>query len=116
VLLPHPAHVPFSALPQIQAQHNFTHMIQLRKRPEHTLVTSGVYAWVRHPGYVGWTIWAGGRQRVRCNSLCIPAFVVAAWRFFDRRIRAEERLLASFFGEAWQQYRARVRSGIPGIP
>ncbi len=116
MLLPHPAHVPFSALPQIQAQHNFTHMIQLRKRPEHTLVTSGVYAWVRHPGYVGWTIWAVGTQLLLCNPLCIPAFAAAAWRFFDRRIRAEERLLASFFGEAWQQYRARVRSGIPGIP
>lgn len=101
---------------QIQAQHNFTHMIQLRKRPEHTLVTGGVYAWVRHPGYAGWTVWAVGTQLLLCNPLCTVLFAAAAWRFFDRRIRAEDRLLASFFGEAWQQYRGQVPSGIPGIP
>ena len=110
-----PAHLP-PCLPQVQAQHNFTHLIQLHKRPEHTLVTSGVYAWVRHPGYAGWTIWAVGTQLLLCNPLCTLAFAAAAWRFFDRRIRVEERLLASFFGDAWQQYRARVPSGIPGIP
>lgn len=101
---------------QIQARHNFTHIIQLRKRPEHTLVTCGVYAWVRHPGYAGWTVWAVGTQLLLCNPLCALLFAAAAWRFFDRRIRAEEQLLASFFGEAWRQYRGQVPSGIPGIP
>lgn len=61
-------------------------------------------------------VWAVGTQLLLCNPLCTAAFAAAAWRFFDGRIRAEERLLASFFGDAWQEYRARVRSGIPGIP
>lgn len=35
------------------AKHNFTHEIAEEKKPEHVLVTDGVYKFVRHPGYAG---------------------------------------------------------------
>lgn len=41
---------------------NFNHVVQSEKSDTHTLVTSGVYAWCRHPSYVGWFYWSIGTQ------------------------------------------------------
>jgi protein-S-isoprenylcysteine O-methyltransferase Ste14 len=41
---------------------NFNHVVQNEKSDTHTLVTSGVYAWFRHPSYVGWFYWSIGTQ------------------------------------------------------
>lgn len=41
---------------------NFNHVVQNEKSETHTLVTSGVYAWFRHPSYVGWFYWSIGTQ------------------------------------------------------
>ncbi|MEJ1287787.1 isoprenylcysteine carboxyl methyltransferase [Cricetulus griseus] len=41
---------------------NFNHVVQSEKSDTHTLVTSGVYAWFRHPSYVGWFYWSIGTQ------------------------------------------------------
>ena len=47
---------------QITARHNFTHQIQFSRRPTHRVVSHGVYAWCRHPGYLGWLTWSVGTQ------------------------------------------------------
>lgn len=86
------------------------------RRPQHVLVTRGVYALVRHPGYAGWMLWAVGTQLLLCNPACVLLFAAASWRFFDRRCRYEDRLLAGFFGPAFDEYRAAVPSGIPFVP
>ena len=101
---------------QVTAGQNFTHLIQTERRPQHRLVTHGVYAWVRHPGYAGWLAWAVGTQLLLCNPLCAAGFAATAWRFFSGRIAYEDRLLASFFGPTFEQYRAAVPSGVPFVP
>ena len=57
----------------LTARRNFTHVVQLTRRPGHVLVTHGVYAFVRHPGYLGWFIWAVSTQ-ARCRSSWRSAF------------------------------------------
>lgn len=104
------------ATPQITAAHNFTHLIQTRRRPEAGLVTRGVYAWLRHPGYAGWMLWAVGTQLLLVNPLCALGFGAAAWRFFAARIPYEDYLLGRFYGEQHARYRAAVPSGIPLVP
>jgi len=42
------------------ARKSFHHMVQEKKASTHTLVTTGVYAYFRHPSYFGWTVWALG--------------------------------------------------------
>ena len=61
----------------LTARRNFTHVVQLTRRPGHTLVTHGVYAFVRHPGYLGWFIWAvstqaRSRSSWRCSAFWAP--------------------------------------------
>lgn len=46
----------------LTAGSNFNHIVQNEKSDTHTLVTSGVYGWFRHPSYVGWFYWSIGTQ------------------------------------------------------
>jgi len=94
---------------------NFTHHVQERKRHGHTLVTNGVYALFRHPSYVGWFYWSIGTQVLLCNPICLVAYTLASWRFFDDRILDEELHLIQFFGDDYIQYKRRVGTGIPFI-
>jgi protein-S-isoprenylcysteine O-methyltransferase len=59
----------------ITARRNFTHRVQLEHRPEHELVTTGIYSYMRHPGYAGWVLWAIGTQVMLCNPICTPLFI-----------------------------------------
>lgn len=51
----------------LTAGSNFNHIVQNEKARSHVLVTSGVYAFFRHPSYVGWFYWSTGTQ-VRFRS------------------------------------------------
>eukprot|EP00879_Flechtneria_rotunda_P014275 GHRR01014912.1.p1 GENE.GHRR01014912.1~~GHRR01014912.1.p1 ORF type:complete len:188 (+),score=48.82 GHRR01014912.1:142-705(+) len=100
----------------VTAGANFTHDIQHSKRAEHVLVTKGVYKFVRHPGYLGWFIWAVATQILLVNPICTVTFAYVSWRFFLGRIRYEDWTLHKFFGNEYVQYAATTHSGLPGIP
>ena len=96
----------------------FTHQVQSQKRPQHQLVTDGIYSYCRHPGYFGWFWWAVGSQLLLLNPFCIVGYAFASWAFFHERIADEEAKLASpsFFGAAYTQFKARTPTWIPFIP
>ena len=81
---------------------------------DHRLVTSGPFAIVRHPMYLGAMLAAlGGVLIYRTWTLLFmavhaPVLVIRAWR--------EDEALAAEFGEEWQAYRRRVPAWIPRIP
>ena len=92
---------------------NFTHQVQVLKRPNHTLVTTGVYSLSRHPSYMGWFYWSVGTQIMLCNPVSSVGYAVVVWKFFNGRIEEEELLLLSFFEDQYSQYREKVGVGIP---
>ena len=49
-------------LAMLHAGRNFNHLVQSHKSRDHKLVTTGIYAWSRHPSYVGWFLWSVGTQ------------------------------------------------------
>lgn len=98
------------------AKQNFTHQIATTKRAHHQLVTDGIYAWVRHPSYLGFWLWAVGLQLLLGNPVTSITFAVFLTRWFSNRIAYEEVLLEDFFGTAYVDYRKRVSSGIPFVP
>ena len=100
-------------LAMLTAKTNFNHYIQYRKQEGHELVTTGIYAFTRHPSYVGWFYWSFGNQIMLCNPVCTVLFAVASWRFFQERIYNEEITLVSFFGEDYLAYQKKVSTGIP---
>uniref|UniRef100_A0A8B9MLU9 Protein-S-isoprenylcysteine O-methyltransferase n=2 Tax=Accipitrinae TaxID=8955 RepID=A0A8B9MLU9_9AVES len=99
----------------LTAGSNFNHIVQNEKSDTHTLVTSGVYGWFRHPSYVGWFYWSIGTQVLLCNPICMVGYALVSWRFFRERIEEEEITLIHFFGEEYLEYKRKVPSGLPFI-
>jgi hypothetical protein len=77
------------------------------------LATSGPYAYVRNPLYLGSLLGAAGFILLNGNPwFGVPAAV--AWAVvYHRTIRSEEGVLSSRFGEAFARYRATVPAILP---
>ncbi|CCD69818.1 Protein-S-isoprenylcysteine O-methyltransferase [Caenorhabditis elegans] len=91
----------------------FTHLMARTKRSGHTLINTGIYAYMRHPGYFGWFIWAVSTQIVLCNPISFVIYTFVTWRFFANRIEIEEKDLISFFGDDYAEYQRKTWSGVP---
>ncbi|KAK4687611.1 protein-S-isoprenylcysteine O-methyltransferase, partial [Tremellales sp. Uapishka_1] len=103
------------SLAMIHASASFAHIVQTKKHDDHVLITSGVYAYVRHPSYCAFFYWAVATQILLGNVVSTLAFVVVLRRFFGSRIEGEEKHLVSFFGDEYVQYRQRVPTGVPFV-
>jgi protein-S-isoprenylcysteine O-methyltransferase Ste14 len=79
--------------------------------PDSHLVTSGIYRRVRHPIYLSWCLASVGAALLS-GSLVELAVAAALTVFYDRRARAEERLLAASHA-AYPDY---VRSSSRFVP
>ena len=77
----------FRSLAMIEASSNFSHQIATERKSTHTLVTSGIYALVRHPSYFGFFWWSVGTQVFLANPLATIVFVAVLWKFFSSRIQ-----------------------------
>lgn len=81
---------------------------------EHALETRGVYARVRHPGYLGAWLASLGASLAFGNLAPAP-LVLAFAALLARRITREEALLDRSFGEAFRSYRARTGALFPRL-
>ena len=95
-----------SAMRQLGAR--FSPLLAVQR--EHALETTGWYAVVRHPGYLGALLASWGTALAFGSALALP--LAAAMTVFQLgRVRREEALLAGHFGEAWCDY-ARQTGGL----
>ena len=92
---------------------HFSHRIVRVRRRDHRLVTSGIYAFLRHPSYFGWFYWSIGTQLFLCNPICFCFYLYAAWTFFNVRILDEEETLYTFYGTEYVEYCQHTLIGIP---
>ena len=77
------------------------------------LVTTGPYAWVRHPIYTGLIFGTLGWALFRANLIGV-ALAVALFIFFDLKSRQEERWLVQAY-DGYTDYQRRVRKLIPWL-
>lgn len=92
------------------AQESFNHYIQKSGKETHTLVTKGVYKYIRHPSYFGFFVWFIGLELLLGNTLALSVGAVILWKFFRDRIAYEEDYLIRFFGADYIKYRANTRT------
>lgn len=97
------------------AGQSFSHILKRKKEEDHTLVTTGLYAFFRHPSYFGFFWWALGLQMVLLNPLSFILFSIVLWRFFSQRINIEEKYLVQFFGNQYTEYKLSTKIWIPFI-
>ena len=82
-------------------------------KENHELVTTGPYAYVRHPIYTGLILTALGTT-LTGTIFGIGVLIVAAGVFF-RRIDKEERIMLELFPDTYPTYQARTKTLIPWI-
>lgn len=114
---------------------NFTYRIA---KPDQ-LVTSGLYAHVRHPSYTGllmvllafYSLFLRQRGLVSCwaplvdekmatdeiHAYLVPVigFSCAIYMFMIRRVREEEAMMQREFGEQWREHKLRTKKFIPYV-
>lgn len=87
--------------------------VTLAVREEHTLVTAGVYRFVRHPMYSAFWLWAIAQAFTLQNWLAGPAGLIGFGTLYLLRVGREEALMHDTFGAAWDAYATRTPRVIP---
>jgi protein-S-isoprenylcysteine O-methyltransferase Ste14 len=93
--------------------HNWSVSLDLRER--HTLVTTGIYALIRHPMYTGFWLMALAQVLLLPNWVAGPAGLVGFGVLFFGRIRREEEMMISAFGDEYRAYMRRTARVVPWI-
>ena len=109
------------------------YLFDLRVRREQTLVTSGPYALVRHPMYLGLVLVHAGWMLLfalgsgGAFARAWPALALACWMavavggcvlsgFVTSRAKSEDEMLRGHFGEVWDRWAEKTRYRvIPGV-
>jgi protein-S-isoprenylcysteine O-methyltransferase Ste14 len=80
--------------------------------PDHRLVTSGVYRWMRHPSELGTLCLACGAV-LSLGSPVALAPLAALIALVGVRVRQEDRLLAGRFGDRWSRWASHTAAFWP---
>lgn len=83
-------------------------------RNKHTLITTGPYAWIRHPFYTAAALAMVANALVAANWF-ILATGVAVFVLLVIRLRTEEANLIARFGDAYRAYAARTGRFVPRL-
>ena len=89
--------------------------VTLEIKDAHQLVTSGVYARVRHPMYSAFFLWAVAQALLLPNLVAGLSGLVGFGILFAFRVGQEEAMMRETFGAQYDAYCARTRRIIPGI-
>jgi protein-S-isoprenylcysteine O-methyltransferase Ste14 len=87
--------------------------ISLDVREQHTLVTEGVYGYVRHPMYTAFWLWAVAQALLLPNWVGGFAGLVGFGILFFGRVAREERMMLESFGDKYRAYMSRTYRIIP---
>jgi len=78
------------------------------------LVDSGVYAWVRHPMYLGILLFCLAFLLISVSLVSIVIWI-AFFIFYDRMAAYEEKSLIEILGEEYTAYQKRVSKWLPQL-
>lgn len=85
----------------------------IHPKEDHKLVTSGAYAYVRHPIYAGAMLALFG-SALTGSIVALVLFIISIL-FCLRRIKNEERTMLDLFPEQYQNYQTRTKRVIPFV-
>ena len=84
----------------------------LQMRENHHLVTTGPYAWIRHPIYLALMVFMAGIALVTANWFLV-AFLVVSIADLALRIPKEEQMMIEEFGDEYKAYMQRTGRLLP---
>lgn len=92
---------------------NWSHAADYQIKTEHTLVTYGIYQYVRHPIYLGLALSWIGAEMVAGSYLFI-SFLALFFVFYVQGKR-EEKILRAHFGVVYKNYMKHTKMLIPFV-
>lgn len=87
--------------------------VTLQMREDHRLVTTGVYARVRHPMYSSLLLLGIAQLLFLPNWLVGPAYLVSMGVLYVIRRPHEEQMMVDAFGDEYREYRQRTGALFP---
>lgn len=88
--------------------------LRVSVEPDHRLVTTGLYRWVRHPSYTSVIVLCVGIALV-FRSWFYAALIPSMIFGLSRRMAVEETFLLQHFGDEYRAYMARTKRLLPGV-
>ncbi len=92
---------------------NWTPTLGLRE--EHTLITEGIFKYIRHPMYSAHLLWAVALPLILTNWIAGFSFLVAQIPQYLLRIGEEESMMLDQFGEDYREYMDRTGRFLPKL-
>mgnify|MGYP005631789757 FL=1 len=80
---------------------------------EQSLVTNGVYAYIRHPVYAAMFLWAIAQPLLIHNWVAGFGLLILFTPLYLTRMPREEKMLTEHFGEAYQSYMQKTNRLTP---
>ena len=87
----------------------------LREAEGHTLITTGIYKYIRHPGYLSDLLIFIGTALAMSNLISIITIPVTFAAAYAYRIHTEEIMLIEIFGNQYKEYQKTSKRLIPFI-
>ena len=87
----------------------------LEMREDHVLMTTGIYARVRHPMYSAMFLQGIGQLLFLPNWIVGPAWLVTFGILYLFRVRREEQMMRDRFGESYEKYMQQTGRLIPRL-
>lgn len=97
--------------PMLELGRRFVSVVAIQEG--HTLHTTGFYAAVRHPSYLGILLMDLGFAGVFRSVVALALMPVVFW-MFKRRMDVEEAFMVEQFGAGYRDYMGRTRRILPG--
>jgi len=98
--------------PMLALGRRFASVVALQ--PDHTLATTGFYARVRHPSYLGILLMDVGFAGVFRSVPAVALLPLVFW-MFKRRMDVEEAFMTQRFGDEYRDYSAHTARLLPGV-
>jgi protein-S-isoprenylcysteine O-methyltransferase Ste14 len=87
--------------------------ISVGLREGHSLITTGIYKYLRHPMYAAHLVWAFGQILILHNWIAGYSFIVTMLPFYFYRSRREEEMLIEEFGDEYREYKQKTGALFP---
>ena len=98
--------------PMLELGRRFVSVVAVQEG--HTLHTTGFYAAVRHPSYLGILLMDVGFAGVFRSAVAVTLLPLVFW-MFKRRMDVEEGFMVGHFGSNYRDYMQRTARLIPGV-
>ena len=108
------AHLFFFARAHIDLKSNWSPSLEIGK--DQTLVTGGIYRYIRHPMYASQILFYVAQLLLLQNWLAGPVGLVFFIPFYLLRVQAEEKMMLDTFGAQYADYMKRTGGLFPRLP